>query len=82
MRRYKIQIDISNLFEEIIKYKIREYSHPFITLFINAKNPDEAIEKVILSLIKSILKKDCSPESRILCKKIRRQIRIDKIQRI
>lgn len=79
MNRYKINIDISDIFKDIFKFKIREYSEPFLIIFITADDPDDACHQILINLIKAILQKNNSMETRIFCRLIKKYIRIDKI---
>lgn len=80
MRNYKVSIDISDLYDQIKLLKIRDFSQPFMTIFINAKNPDDACYIVINSLLVAIINKNSSLSSRILCRMIRRISRINKVE--
>lgn len=80
MKTYKVHIDISNIFNDINKFGIREYYQPFICIFIQAKDPDDACYKILIDLIEKILKKENNINTRIFCRLIKYNIRIDKIQ--
>jgi hypothetical protein len=72
-------LDISNVFTKIRHLILRSYNSPFPTVFINAKDPDEACFEVLNDLINIIMKQNTSIEMRIICREIRRKSRIDKI---
>jgi len=79
MKTHKVHIDISNIFDDIKRFNIREYYQPFIVTFIQAKNPDDACHKILIDLIRKIIKKDNSINTRIFCRSIRYKIRFDKV---
>lgn len=79
MKTYKVHIDISDIFNDIKHFKIREYYQPFMCVFIQAKNPDDACHKVLTDLIKSILKKNNNINTRIFCRLIKYNLRIEKV---
>jgi hypothetical protein len=79
MRNYKINIDLTDIFKDLQQYKLKEYPMPYITLFIEADNPDDACHELITRIISDILKRDKSINTRVFCRKIRRIIRFDKI---
>lgn len=81
MQNYKLSIDLSNIILELQKSKLNlyEYNQPFLLLFIEAENPDDACYLVLHRLISLILRQKQDVQSRILCRKIRKCIRIDKM---
>lgn len=79
MRNFKISIDLIDVFRELSQFKLREYPIPYLILFIEADNPDDACHELITRIISDILKRDSSINTRIFCRKIRKQIRFDKI---
>lgn len=80
MRNYKVMIDMSDNFLEINKFRIREFDAPFLIIFIQASDPDEVCYELVQRLINKILEKDDSIQTRILCRKIKRTFRFDRIQ--
>jgi len=80
MRNYKLTIDLLDLYSDLSNYDIREFNYPFILIFIEASDPDDACFMVINRIINAVLRKDSSVEARILCRKIRKYIRFDKIE--
>ncbi len=80
MRSFKISIDLSDLQADLKKFNLKEFSLPFSLVFIEENNPDDACYQLLTRLIKLILSQDASIETRILCRKIKKHIRIDKIQ--
>jgi hypothetical protein len=65
---------------DLKRFSLKEFSLPFTLIFIEEDNPDDACYELITRLIKIILSQDQSIPARILCRKIRKKIRIDKIQ--
>ncbi len=80
MRNYKISIDLSDLYLDLADFDLREYNKPFMLKFIEAENPDDACHVVLDRIIHEILLENDSIEARILCRKIRKHMRIDKIE--
>lgn len=79
MINFRIMLDISNVYIDIRHLKLKKYNSPFPTIFISAKDPDDACHKVINNLINIIMSQDSSMEMRVACRKIRRESKIDKI---
>lgn len=81
MKNYRLSIDISDIFFELRRSNISlsNYSQPFMLLFIEADNPDDACYLSLHRLIIIILKSMNNIEGRILCRKVRKSFRIDKI---
>jgi len=82
MKRYKVYVDVTDIYRDLIKFKIREYSDPFLILFITANDPDDCLIQVMHNIINSILLKDSSMQTRIFCRLIKKYIRFDKIIRL
>lgn len=80
MRNFRLSLDLSDIYLELQKLDLREYTKPFMFKFVEARDPDDACNLLIKFIIKEIMNKSRSLEARILCKKIRRLIRIDKIE--
>lgn len=79
MKRYKVYVDVTDIYRDLIKFKIREYSDPFLILFITANDPDDCLIQVKYNIINSILSKDSSIKTRIFCRTIKKHIRFDRI---
>ena len=79
MKNYRVMLDISNIYPQIRHLYLKGYGSPFPTLFITATDPDMACVDVINGLIKILLDQDPSISMRIICRKIRRESRIDKV---
>ena len=81
---YRISIDLADFTNnsELKRFRLREYGLPFCTVFTEAVNPDDASHKVTSTLIKLLLEQSDDVWTRILCRKIRRRIKITKIQAV
>lgn len=80
MRNFKLTIDLSNFHPELRRFMLKEYNVPFTLIFIEADDPDGACNTTLNRLMKLLLDQDPSIETRILCQRIKREMRIDKIQ--
>lgn len=79
MRNYKLLIDFFDIYPELTRFDLYEFHTPFMLIFIESQDPDEACHIAMLRLMKLIMKQDGSIETRIICRNIRRNFRIDKI---
>lgn len=79
MRNFKISIDLVDVHMQLRKFVLREYSLPYSLIFVEADDPDDACYLVLYRLMKLIMDQDPSIETRILCRKLKKYIRIDKI---
>lgn len=82
MRNFRLSVDLSDLHIDLKRFVLREYSFPFSLIFIEAEDPDDACNTVLIRLIKLLMDQDPSINTRILCRKIKRHIRIDKIAQL
>lgn len=82
MQSFKITLDLSDLQDDLKFFRLDKFKLPFCMVFVDAENPDGACTEVVLQLIEKIMKQDCSTGSRALCQKIKRLIRIDRIEPI
>jgi hypothetical protein len=84
MQNYRVTTDLSDVYKELIPYSIHliGYTLPFSLIFIEAKDYDDACFAVVDRIIKQILSKSKSIKSRILCRKVKRLIRIDKVEKL
>lgn len=80
MPNYRLSVDLSDLQRELSEYDLREYRLPFSLYILEADNPDDACSTIMARLMRLVIKEQCSIKSRILCRKIRRYMRIDKIE--
>jgi hypothetical protein len=72
-------LDISSTYRLIKHLKLKEYNNPFPIIFVSAQDPDDACKLVIDNLIYIIISQDPSVSMRIVCRKIKKTSRIDKI---
>lgn len=79
MKNYRIMLDISSIFGYFKHLHLRSYNSPFPTIFISANDPDDACCSVLDQLIKIIIDQDSTINTRILCRRIKKFCRIDKI---
>lgn len=82
MRNFRLSVDLSDLYTELKRFILREYSLPFSLIFIEAEDPDDACNTILIRLIKLLMDQDPSINTRILCRKIKRHMRIDKIAQL
>jgi hypothetical protein len=82
MRNFRLSIDLSDLYIELKSFSLREYSLPFSLIFVEANDPDDACYTVLIKLMKLLMDQDPSLKTRILCKKIKKHMRIDKIAQL
>jgi hypothetical protein len=84
MQNYRLSIDLSDIYKELVPYSIHliGYTLPFSLIFIEANDYDDACFITVNRLIRHILSKNKSIHNRILCRKIKRLIRIDKIEKL
>ena len=80
MPNYRLSIDLIDLQLDLLPYDLREYRLPFCLYFIEAENPDDACSTMMNIIMIAIMKIKPSIETRIICRKIRRHMRIDKIE--
>ena len=80
MANYRLSVDLSDLQRELNNYDLREYRLPFSLYILEAENPDDACSTIMTRLMTTLMKENSSIETRILCRQIRRFIRIDKIE--
>lgn len=72
-------LDISNIYRDIRHLKLKKYDCPFPTVFVSAKDPDDACFVCMNELMKMIIDQEPTIKMRIICKKLRRVCKIDKI---
>ena len=80
MTNYRLSIDLIDLQLDLLPYDLREYRLPFCLYFIEAENPDDACSTMMNRIMIAIMKIKPTIETRIICRKIRRHMRIDKIE--
>lgn len=80
MRNFKVTLDLSSCYVYVKKFKLREFDAPFLTLFVQAEDPDEVCYEIVERLINQILREDNTITTRIICRKIKKLIRFDRIK--
>lgn len=80
MPNYRMSIDLLDLYLELDRYDLREYRLPFSLYIIEADNPDDACSILLNRIMLAIMRKEPSIETRILCRKIRRYMRVDRVE--
>ena len=78
MINFRVMLDISNIYVYIRHLKLKAYNSPFPTVFVSAKDPDDACVVAMYNLIKIIMDQEPTIAMRIVCKKLRRVCKIDK----
>lgn len=79
MPNYKLLLDLSDLQGDLVKYDLREYRLPFSLYFIESDSPDDACSDMMFRIMRELIELDDSIETRIICRKIRKYMRIDRI---
>jgi hypothetical protein len=76
MKIYKVYLDLSLVISRLKKYRLYEYNYNAPIIFVEADDPDGACFKATHQLFKLILGQDDSAEARLLCKEIKKDIRV------
>tara|TARA_Y100001938_G_C7864053_1_gene317036 strand:+ start:255 stop:506 length:252 start_codon:yes stop_codon:yes gene_type:complete len=79
MKIYKVKMDLSLVMSRLKKFRLQEYNDNFPTIFVEAKDPDEACYLAYYKLVEILLKQDNSKETSILAKSILHDIFIRKV---
>tara|TARA_B100000131_G_scaffold248836_1_gene242006 strand:+ start:3993 stop:4241 length:249 start_codon:yes stop_codon:yes gene_type:complete len=77
---YKVHMDLSLVINELTKFRLYQYNSAYPIVFVEANNPDDACFKSIYNLIQMIMSQDSSIEARLLCREIKNDIRVVKIE--
>ena len=80
MPNYRIMIDLADVFIELEKYSLREYRQPFCLYILEAENPDDACHEIMHRIMDEILKEGVTIDARIMCRKIRKYLRVDRVE--
>ena len=64
----------------LIQFKLGKYNSYFPIIFVEGQDPDEACFKATYNLLQMILTQDGSVEARLLCREIKNDIRVIKIE--
>jgi|TARA_B100001094_G_scaffold45977_1_gene41054 hypothetical protein len=79
MQNYKLEVDLLDVINELSTLDLIGYRMPFLTVFVEADNPDDACHAFLSMMKSAILTKDNSMEMRIFCRKINHLVRVDKV---
>ena len=79
MPNYRLHLDLSDFVQEMVEYDLSEFRLPFCLYFIESTDPDEACAVTSWRIVTLLLREDDSIKTRILCRQIRKYMRIDKI---
>ena len=77
---YKVYLDMTEVLASLKPYKLGKYNAMFPIVFVEARNPDDACFKAMYNLVKLLLSQDDSVKTRLLCRHIRRKVRIMKAE--
>jgi hypothetical protein len=77
---YKVYLDMTLVINNLQPYKLGKYNATFPIVFIEARNPDEACFKAAYNLIKILLEQEDTVETRLVCRKVRRYLRVMKVE--
>jgi hypothetical protein len=80
MKIYKVYMDLSLVMPRLKGFDLGEYSSNFPTIFVEARDPDEACHLSYYKLVEIMLKQDGSPATSALAKEILLYIAIRKIE--
>ncbi len=80
MPNYRISLDLSDLYTELSDYDLREYRLPFSLYILEADSPDDACYEILKRIQNSLMKQAQGVDTRVLCRKVRKLMRIDKIE--
>ena len=80
MPNYRLSIDLVDLSKEISEYSLREYRLPFCMYILEADNPDDACHTIMMRIMKALIKESNTIKTRILCRKVRKHMRLDRVQ--
>lgn len=79
MKIYVLQFDLSLVHTRLKKFRLREFNSEIPTLFIEARDPDEACYLGYCKFADIVLNQDASSETVRLMKEIEYDIRITKV---
>ena len=75
---YKVYLDMTEVIVSLKPYTLGKYNAMFPIVFVEARNPDDACFKAVYNLVKLLLAQDDSVKTRLLCRQIRRKVKIMK----
>ena len=79
MKIYKVRMDLSLVMARLKRFRLQEYSDPFPTIFVEARDPDEACYLAYFKLVEILLKQNNSQETSLLAKDILHDIFIREV---
>ena len=79
MQNYKLEIDLLDIINELTPLDLIGYRTPFLTVFVEDDNPDDACHAFLRMLKSAILTRDNSMDMRLLCRRLNNLVRIDRI---
>jgi hypothetical protein len=82
MKNFKVSVDLATFFSAnaMSRYKLGKYNIPFCTIFVEAKDPDEAAHLTLQNFLDSLLAQWDDVETQLLCRKLRKCMRITRIK--
>jgi hypothetical protein len=72
-------MDLLLVMGRLAKFNLGEYNSPYPTIFVEAKDPDEACYNALYKLVEIILKQDDSKKTSELVKDLVHDIRVKKV---
>ena len=79
MQNYKLEIDLLDVINELRPLDLIGYRTPFLTVFVEADNPDDACHAFLVMIKSAIITRDDSMDMRLLCRRLDDLVRIDRI---
>jgi len=80
MRNFKIHLDLIDLLYHIKALDLTEFNQCFMIYFVEADNPDCALYTLLYRIKYLIMDSSEDIEYRIVCRKLKSLIRIDRIE--
>lgn len=80
MQNFKIYTNLSDIYLEVKVLDVKELREPFDIIFLESDNPDDACHEVVQRYIKAVMSNSQTIEDRIICEKIKKFLRIDRIE--
>jgi hypothetical protein len=80
MPNYRVSLDLVDLYPKLDRYGLREFNSPFLLYILESENADQACYEIMIRLMRSLIRQSNDIETRIFCRKVRRLMRIDKVE--
>lgn len=80
MKLYKVKMDLTLVMARLKKFRLKEYNDVAPTIFVEARDPDEACHLAYYRLVEILLKQDNSKETSLLAKDILFDITIREVR--